>query len=427
MKLSKFLTPLAVLILGTSFLAWQRARLESERARAAAAAAALATAARPEAAPPRSAAAIKRGKPVPRPAVDPADATPPPPLSPSGSPDAVNLATLTGGVEDALDLGQGWEQILQTSILEAVAALTPEQLRATFAFVTRQIGMVPPNELARGKASNAEQMRAMILLTPLMGRLQRESPETVLAWMASPELPPFLRQQAGRFVEETVRSLAQADPEAALKWLEQKAATLPEGDRAWPAALGALAVTDLPRALRVATDRGILPETLKSAIPALTTPAARQQWSEAVLTIDDPARRGRRWSALVEHEVATGGWQSALAVLSADLPAEARTAENFDSIVRAGVSAAPTDLAHQLTALPEETRARLMPEFVSRWAERDYNATAAWLGTAPANAPWRDVAVASFVGKIRAVDPEAARTWAHTIKDPALRAQVAAF
>jgi hypothetical protein len=129
----------------------------------------------------------------------------------------------------------------------------------------------------------------------------------------------------------------------------------------------------------------------------------------------------------VEHEVATGGWQSALALLGADLPSEARTADNFESIVRAGVSDAPTALAHQLTTLPEETRARLMPEFVSRWTERDYNATAAWLGTAPANAPWRDAAVASFVGKIRTVDPEAARTWAHTIKDPALRAQVAAF
>jgi hypothetical protein len=68
-----------------------------------------------------------------------------------------------------------------------------------------------------------------------------------------------------------------------------------------------------------------------------------------------------------------------------------------------------------------------MPEFVARWADRDYNATAAWLGLAPPGVPWRDAAIASFVGKIRSVDPDAARTWADTIKDPALRAQATAF
>lgn len=316
---------------------------------------------------------------------------------------------------------------MQTPIIEAVAALTPAELRATFAAVSRLVEAIPPDQLARGRASDAEQARAMLLLTPLMGRLQRESPEIVLAWMASPDLPPFLRQQAGRFAEETVRAFAQASPQAALAWLEQHAARLPEGNRAWPAALGALASTDLPRALREAADRGILPETLKNAIPALATPEARQQWSDAVMTIDDPARRGRRWSALVEHEVASGGWQAAFTVLASELPAEARTIENFQTVVDAGVAAAPAALAEQLASLPAESSARLMPEFVTRCTDRDYNATAAWLGTAPPAAPWSDAAVASFVRKIRDVDPDAARTWANTIKDPALRAQTATF
>lgn len=62
-----------------------------------------------------------------------------------------------------------------------------------------------------------------------------------------------------------------------------------------------------------------------------------------------------------------------------------------------------------------------MPELITQWTERDYNAAAAWLGKAPNSAPWKDAAVAALVKQIQSVDPDAARAWSATIKNPALR------
>jgi hypothetical protein len=285
------------------------------------------------------------------------------------------------------------------------------------------LATVPAEALNGGRLDDPAQMRALMLLTSLSGRLQREAPGVLLEWMADSKMPAWLRKNAGRFVEETVRSFAAANPEEAVAWLDSRGSALPEADLAWPAALGAVAKTDVTRALREATDRSLLPEVLPSMVSALTTAEARRQWSEAVATLDDPDERGSRWASLVNEQSLTAGGRAAIEVLVNELPAEAMTAENVAVLLGAGLGEAPAALAGRVAALPEAIAAATLPDFIGRWTERDYNAAAAWLGEVPASTSWRDAAVSSFVEKISELDPEAARTWAATIKDPVMREQ----
>ena len=412
MKSTRYLLPLTVILLGAALLSWQRWQINAARQ-----AAAGSTPHSPASSTPPGNAGPNSGS---LPAGANGSRQSGQPVSGNVSTGDFDLAGLTGGMEKEIDLTQGIEIVARSGLSQKVADLTPAQAQAAFATVTRKLSNIDPVELEAGKTSDPAQMRAILLLLPIMSRLQRESPATLLEWIANPATPAFLRT-AGRFTEEAVASYTRQDPTAAITWLEKNEATLPEAQRAWPAALGALALTDLPRALREATERGIIRETSSTMIPALTTPEARRLWSTAVSAFDDPARRDRRWSALVEEQIRSAGWEPALQVLSGELPAEARTPRNLAAIMDSGLSTAPATLASRIAGLPDNTAPKIMPELIARWTERDYNAAATWLRTAPADAAWRDPAIAALVGRITAIDPAAARSWAAVIKDPALR------
>ena len=61
------------------------------------------------------------------------------------------------------------------------------------------------------------------------------------------------------------------------------------------------------------------------------------------------------------------------------------------------------------------------PSSHARWAGCDYNAAGQWLNTSAGPAPWRDQAVALPVEKIAPLDAAAAKAWAATITDPAVK------
>jgi hypothetical protein len=409
MKRSCWLFPVAILLVGSSLLAWQRHRLQEVRTRFAT----LETRA-------TRITTIMMDSPS---GSDPAtESGPQTPEEPPGA--GLSLASITAGLEDRFDLSGGGEDLLRTDIIERVAGLDLPQARALFARVTAIIARIPEDQLQLGRSTDPEQTRAMLLLVPLIGRLQREAPLDPLTWMAAPQLPAFLRQTAGRFAAEAMKQFAGQDPNAALTWLESHAASLPEGDKAWPAALAAIAETDPARALREAGTRGIVRETTAAMVPALTTVESRALWTQAVLAFDDPERRSRRWTALVEEQTRTSGWAATFDIVDHELPPEARTPQNLTKIAEASLRENPADFAAKLKSLAPATTAELMPAFIAQWTQRDYNGAATWLRQVPADAPWRDAAVARFVTTITSIDPDAAGTWAATINDAALRDRV---
>jgi hypothetical protein len=244
---------------------------------------------------------------------------------------------------------------------------------------------------------------------------------TVLSWSLDPELSVFWKKKVGRLAAETLGIYAQAEPAAALNWMQQHAAEMADPDRAWNSTLAGIAGSNVTLALQEARDRGLLAGALESMVPALTSPDSRNEWIGAVSELDDGSVRARQWSGLIRDQVQSQGWEQARALLQADLPSEAMTPNNLQLIGKEALAREPLKFANTLTTLPDTVASQAIPEFISRWTERDYNAAATWLRSAPAHAPWRDATIEAFVEKIFPLDPAAAQVWSATIADPAAR------
>jgi len=65
--------------------------------------------------------------------------------------------------------------------------------------------------------------------------------------------------------------------------------------------------------------------------------------------------------------------------------------------------------------LEREEQANSIPDIVGNWAERDFNAAGAWLGTMEAS-PAKDAAIQRFVQTVVEVDPQSAAVWAGSIE-----------
>lgn|GEM_PF-4603559 len=147
------------------------------------------------------------------------------------------------------------------------------------------------------------------------------------------------------------------------------------------AALQGLAYQDVNAALVEATTRGILREASAAMIPALGSAEARRAWSDAVMTLPDGERRGRRWRSLVDEQIRSHGWDAAAEVLTTELPAEAISRNTLEPIAEAGMATDPEKVAGFLSNLSSGHAAEAVPAFTARWAERDYNAAGQWGST----------------------------------------------
>lgn len=68
-----------------------------------------------------------------------------------------------------------------------------------------------------------------------------------------------------------------------------------------------------------------------------------------------------------------------------------------------------------------EDQAKLLPDMVGSWAERDFNAAGEWLGRMEAS-PVKDATIERYVQTVVRVDPQAALVWAGTISESGMRA-----
>ena len=340
--------------------------------------------------------------------------------SPAEAGSSITLASLTNGAEKNANLRTDNKVLLAGPIALRVMSLPKDSIAPLFARVTALLGSIRREELEAGRCEDPEKMRAMLLLFPLMSRIQREDPARLLDWIASPGLPEFFKDGAGNFAEATMQNFAKSDPTAALTWFDQHR-NMPEAGRVEAAALQGLAYQDVNAALREAGAGGILREASAAMIPTLTSSDARRAWSDAVMTMPDGERRGRRWRSLVDEQIRSNGWATAAEVLTAELPAEALSRNTLEPIAEAGMASDPDRVAGFLSKLPADHAAEAMPAFIARWAERDYNAAGQWLNASAGTAPWRDRAVALLEEKIAPLDAAAARAWAATITAPAVR------
>ncbi|CAN5407760.1 hypothetical protein BH23VER1_BH23VER1_21860 [soil metagenome] len=103
-------------------------------------------------------------------------------------------------------------------------------------------------------------------------------------------------------------------------------------------------------------------------------------------------------------------------------PEDVATAFDDGPLLRR-IDADPAELLDwmQDVQTPEQLQ-KSFPHALRRWAERDYNAAAEWLGQMDSS-PLKDAAIERFSQTVTGIDPQAAIIWAGEIQDTHLRAR----
>ena len=91
--------------------------------------------------------------------------------------------------------------------------------------------------------------------------------------------------------------------------------------------------------------------------------------------------------------------------------------DGFDGIMQAQPEAA---IAWIMESIDEEGQRRAIPNAISNWANRDFNAAGEYLGTMPPS-DIKDRAIQRFAQTVALLDPEAAAEWSLQIGDERLR------
>jgi hypothetical protein len=162
-----------------------------------------------------------------------------------------------------------------------------------------------------------------------------------------------------------------------------------------------------------------------SLIKTLRSPAARQQFFEAIAKCEDRGKHARLLDL--------AGRQAALTMDLDALRDLCATAPLTDSdklrLCTATVTGSidertPERAAWMLTLCPDTaSKSAAAVALTAEWARQDFNAAGNWIKslTKKDDLPVRDAASAKFAEVVTPVEPAAAAAWAHTISDATLR------
>ncbi len=318
-------------------------------------------------------------------------------------------------------------------LLAPLSELSPESLRSPLDWVMRHPKLF---EAFAGLTLNQALTLAGEIEAPISFAHGSEAPPTAQAF-AKMILVLFAMERNAEAVYQRFPEVAndselraslvvawlKQDPEQALAMLEPM--EVPRSEQQWFKARHALEIArdDFPagfaQLLEIGDELPFRDQTGTAVFPVAVDLAS--SLLEAAADLDNAPARARVAKLVLRSLVAKQG------VATARVHAEAvgLTTEILDGFFHeSDVLGAGSDPVAYLdwmrTAASPEIRKLAIPQTIIRWAARDYNAAAEWLGTMEPSLT-RDEAVFAFAQSINRIDPKASVTWAQTITDENIR------
>ncbi len=258
----------------------------------------------------------------------------------------------------------------------------------------------------------ARSKQAKMVASFLLILIGEQDPERILRATETEHLDEGTRQEVRL---SAFSKLAELDPRKARAILDEASwateSTLPLRSLV----MGKLAETDLVEALDYVQELG--PEAHPLAVSAIGKAAAdawvrSEGWKVMAQTLDT-SMRSVLSRGLIRGEFKEGGLESVTQALTQHQDLLDSVARNHLIIEAAtvGLKDAPEAMIEFMEReLTGEIRSTAMKGAVSIWANRDYNAVGAWLGTRPSS-PERDAAIMAYASVVAKIDPNAAMAW----------------
>jgi hypothetical protein len=257
----------------------------------------------------------------------------------------------------------------------------------------------------------------------VLAGLAASNPQRAVAWLTDPENNAQHQPWMGHSLAQTLaEEWSRQDPQAALAW----AASLEPGELqtgAYAGVIGSILDTDPQRAASLAME--LQSDDRSKLLGRVATTWAEQAPESAiewVETLQGADRQATMSEALASWAHAAP--QSAASYVSS-LP-ETERGEHVGSVARAWAEQAPAEAAHWLGAQPNgQSKAEAMGHVMWNWTSQDPEAASTWLSEQPPGESFdRGVAGLAKAATHAFDDPEAGVTWAATIQNEELRADM---
>ncbi|MEO5716281.1 MAG: hypothetical protein ABIT37_22570 [Luteolibacter sp.] len=256
--------------------------------------------------------------------------------------------------------------------------------------------------------------------------LANEHPQAALAIFTESSDLLGKNQMNGHMISSALSRWAKDDPAGALEWVRTNGAKFPDlvTDDAKRGLVSGAATNDPKLAFKLVGELGLTDKSqaISSIMSAAKTPEERTAtftaFREYLAGITDEKARDEAansasWS--LTRNVVASGFNSATQWIEKTklTPDElAKFTDGLQNNVKSGETGQWIEWVGD--KLPADKSKDVIRNMVSSWTQSDFQATGAWLNTAPAG-PAKNTAIRSYAETVSRYEPEAAAQWAETL------------